>query len=128
MVYLIYEQDPFVRADICEALSAEFPDKTIVETESLESLEKGLSDFSHRLADVNVVFVTSTDNAVEDSRFIAEMPPIGRLVLVADERIVDTQANPNPVYISKPFSTHGLMAAIRDGRSDRPASPSQTPR
>lgn len=127
MYYLVYEQDPFVRADICEALSAEFEGQEVAEYETLVAFEEGLTAHSHRLSQLSVIFVISTDESEEELQCLAGIPTVGRLVIVTDEEQNDIPENRDAIYLSKPFSAHGLIAAIRDGLSDRPASPTQTP-
>ncbi|OAN67781.1 hypothetical protein A8B82_06080 [Sulfitobacter sp. EhC04] len=123
MYYLVYERDPFVRADICEALAAEFPGKPVVECDTLESLEQGFAAYSDRLQQVCVAFAISAEDSEQELDWLSRMAPTGRLVILADEKPADFPGSCDTVYLFKPFSTHGLIAAIRDGLSDQPASP-----
>ncbi|GLT08687.1 hypothetical protein ACFQFQ_01240 [Sulfitobacter porphyrae] len=122
MFYLVYERDPFVRVDICEALVGEFEGKPVVECDTLESLEQGLAVYSDRLQQTCVAFAVSAEESEAELEWLSRMAPVGRLVILADEMPPDFPRRCEAVYLSKPFSTHGLIAAIRDGLSDQLAS------
>ncbi|QFT58143.1 hypothetical protein FIU94_04845 [Sulfitobacter sp. THAF37] len=119
MHYLVYEPDPFVRADICEALWSESAAETVIECESLAALRKNLLD-ANQMSELTVVFATSTENRKEDAEFLMQMSSVGRLVIIGEERFEGTDATRDAVYLSKPFSAHGLIAATLGGQSDQP--------
>lgn len=125
MCYLVYEQDPFVRADICEALSTEFAGKDVVGYETLEGLKEGLSVHLDRLSECSVVFATSVTDAKAEYAWLGTLPLVGRLVVVTDDMPEEQPWGQEAVYLLKPFSAQGLIATIRGGLSDQPASLTQ---
>lgn len=114
MPFIVVEGDPFVRADISEALAEEFPSEDVAMLESVKELD------GHRTRpSADTVLIVSTN---EQETLPALPDPFGksRTVFIVDHSELLIPAPDNQTYLQRPFSSATLIAAVRTVLSDPP--------
>ena len=115
MPFLIYEPDPFVRADICETVALEFQGQAVAIAESIENIGEVASSLGYPL--VAILSAPTIDIAVATQKLQAGLNEVKTVVIGADN--VDRSTLPDGVsFLARPFSTEGLLTSIRNAFSD----------
>ena len=116
MPFLVFEQDPLVRADICETLAEEFADQLIAGFENIKSAwaDAVLSDDSY-------VVVLSGPAAVVMSALeaVGKALPRAKFLIIGDDESAEERADLRYTYLQRPFSSTTLLASIRTVLSDQ---------
>lgn len=118
MPFIVVEEDPFVRADICEALAEEFPVEDVAVFENADQLLAQNKSFGG-----DSILIFSTDR----SGGLPSMPePFSdmRTVFIVDHTDLLVPAPDRKTYLQRPFSSATLVAAIRTVHSGQRAHPS----
>ena len=119
MLIAVYEQDPLVRSDISETLAGEFPQSQVVEIGAMDEFVKTLAGPA-----APVVAVISIDESFRDFSSISkgrDVPATG-FVFIADDDTDVTGLSLRHTFVSRPFSSSGLISAIRTALSAQPSS------
>ena len=123
MSFLVFEQDPLVRKDICETLEAEFAGQTIVIVETLA----GLEDMALALSGPTVAVLAKPSGIAEISLGkINNMSPGIRCVIIGDRPAGDDRTDDGCVYLQRPFSSGSLIGSVRVAMSDLSVDPADS--
>ncbi|MFD2741520.1 hypothetical protein ACFSUD_18285 [Sulfitobacter aestuarii] len=118
MTFVVVEEDPFIRSDICEILQRGFPECRV----STLSLLTDLPDVAPK-ARSPLVAVVSTDRCDVTSALEA-LGDIGRswaLVLIGDFPAALNLPERRCSLVSRPFSSDTLLAAVKGAFSGVPS-------
>tara|TARA_R110002110_G_scaffold13596_12_gene64809 strand:- start:15 stop:377 length:363 start_codon:yes stop_codon:yes gene_type:complete len=118
MSFLVYEQDPFVCVDICEALLAEFPRADISVAQSLDALKRKLEEGGERLT---VILALSAEDCAAAREVVSSFSNSAKWVIVGNEAPSGFDLATKLPFVQKPFSSQGLISAIRGGFAGRHA-------
>ena len=111
MPFLVYENDPLVRNDICETLALEFEGEPIAVAETIENL-RGLA---LSLTPPAVAVLALPPDVVTGALGQLDQLAQGIKVVVIGEApsISDEEASHPFLYLNRPFSSSGLTASIK---------------
>lgn len=116
MSFIVYEEDPFVRADICETLVDAFQGTSIVVAETVD----GLRDLAITLTEPFVGVVSlPAGQAIEPYIDALSKGIAGQMVVIGD---IPQQVAERMAYVPRPFSSDALVAAVRSALGDLPGS------
>lgn len=117
MPFLIFENDPFVRSDICEALAEEFAGHLIA---GYENVQAAWSE-TVSAEDCYVVILSLPSAALTSAKeLVSAALPKAKLLVIGDDESVVAEHGGNYAYLQKPFSSLTLLASVRTLLGDRP--------
>lgn len=117
MPFLVFEQDPLVRADICETLAEEFADQVIAGFETIKS-----AWMDTILADDRCVVILSGPAAsvMSGLEAVGKALPKAKFLVIGDDEVTAEQNKNRYAYLQKPFSSITLLASIKTVLCDPP--------
>ena len=115
MIFLVYEQDPFVCTDICESLLAAFPEREVLAVQTLDALQDRVARNNDPKT---VIMALSSEEMAVAKQIASSICDATRFVIVAAERPVLYDNLDHASFVQKPFSSQGLISVIRDGFVD----------
>ena len=118
MPFFVYEQDPFVRADIFETLIGEFGSLVYL-IPSLEEAPELAAEEAHKDA-VLLISLSGEETVTEVAEVLKKLK--GRRVIVISGRDPEGEVALFS-YLRRPFSSDGLLNAVRNVISALPSDP-----
>lgn len=111
IAFLVYETDPFVRADIEETLSLSFPEHPVRVLETLSDLTKvQMAEMEKSVAVVSA----DTETLASLSRSVKDMTCQLGLVIISEAQIAMKDVELACKYVSRPFKSDAIIDAVRD--------------
>lgn len=124
MHFLILEPDPLISADIQETLAAEFAGDEIFLTETVDGFAKLLV----RLQQIRGVVLSAAKDELEECikilKSVGHVVPVVAIHSDGPDEVVDDHG---VTVLQRPFSSDGLIAAVRNAFSDQLPSQSEMP-
>ncbi len=115
MPFLVYEPDPFIRADICEIVALEFQGQAVAIAESIESIGEMASGLGGPL--IAILSVPASVVPTATRALQTGLKEVKTVIIGADN--IDLSAIPEGVsFLQRPFSTESLLISIRNAFSD----------
>lgn len=121
MPFVVFGNDPFVQADICEMLVSEYPDEAIVAADTESEALKLSDDLEGPLT---VLLVMHEDIVRVSRSILRDGKREGSIILIRNEPPCGEETTLPLHYLSKPFGTRDLVALVRTARASPPAIPS----
>ncbi len=118
MPFLVFGGDPFVHADLCEMLEAEYPGEPVVAAATEEELRALLDVIEGPI----VALLAIHNDVVRFSEMIlksGERP--GAIILIRNDPPTPAEAALPLHHLTKPFSSRELLVMVRNVRADLPA-------
>ena len=120
MSFLVFEKNPFIRCDILETLSANFPGAQVSGISALEELAERVASIAHPF-----VAVLSSNTKELDALYNI-LRPRGRdisLVVISDDPQVNDDSMRSCHRVARPFNTEMLLRAVRNALSVQQSVP-----
>lgn len=108
--FIVFEQDPFVRADICEALLEEFSDQTVALAETIEGVAETYFGLA---APVVAILSLSSDLVQTHLDQLSRMMPDVSFVVIGDAAPESSESGAAFFYLPRPFSSDSLIAIVK---------------
>lgn len=116
MSFIVLEQDPFVRADICETLAEAFSGQSVAVAESMD----GITDLAFGWSGPFVAVLSMSSDLEERALGqLKDTMPNASFVVIADTVPDEVLNGTGFVYLPRPFSSDSLISAVRTAISDR---------
>lgn len=117
MYFIVLEQDPFVRIDIQDTVTTEFPGQPVIVTETPKEVSWDVVSGEEPV--VAIVSIRSDEKDSYKSMFDLMEPEV-KVVLIGNSPVTEEEGYPPHVFVQRPFDSVMLTKAVKTAISGQP--------